>query len=283
MAFDAERHQVVLFGGVGGPGFLSDTWTWDGKSWTERHPAHSPPGRQMAGLTWDASLRKLVLFGGIAGGGLALNDTWEWDGNDWSAVYPLHCPSPRAPSAIAYDENTHRVVVFGTYMPSTGSSVHDTWLWNGSDWTQLGGPEPAAHAGSMQTIGMAWDPVAKAVVLIDFAEGVSFWYLGGGGWGPMNHVQIGMFGFSNMAAYDPDRHLWIFYGSQSAVESSAVAVFDGVHLNGRRVGLHPEANIDGIASTYDPDLKAIVIFGGNGLQGPTDEFWSWDFIEFSRL
>src|ERR1700719_986653 len=39
MAYDAATGTVVLFGGGGANSSLSDTWTWDGATWTQQHPA----------------------------------------------------------------------------------------------------------------------------------------------------------------------------------------------------------------------------------------------------
>ena len=42
--------QLLLFGGgaTTGTGFSSDTWTWNGTTWTLLHPSTSPPARQDA-------------------------------------------------------------------------------------------------------------------------------------------------------------------------------------------------------------------------------------------
>jgi hypothetical protein len=52
MAYDAARGEVVLFGGWDGT-LLGDTWTWDGTTWTEEHPAISPPARILMGMAYD--------------------------------------------------------------------------------------------------------------------------------------------------------------------------------------------------------------------------------------
>ncbi len=49
MASDTARNRIVLFGGLNfsGPGYLNDTWEWDGSAWsnvTPSNPALSPPG-----------------------------------------------------------------------------------------------------------------------------------------------------------------------------------------------------------------------------------------------
>ena len=63
--------------------YLGDTWTWDGTDWTQRHPAHSPPGRDSMGMAYDAARGQVVLFGGVRRP-FYLGDTWTWDGTDWS-------------------------------------------------------------------------------------------------------------------------------------------------------------------------------------------------------
>jgi len=47
MTYDPQLGQIVLFGGQDGLGgeLLSDTWTFDGHDWTERHPSRAPPAR----------------------------------------------------------------------------------------------------------------------------------------------------------------------------------------------------------------------------------------------
>ena len=75
MAYDAAMHQVVLFGGGPSGPFrnLDDTWTWDGTTWTEQHPAQSPPGTQLASMAYDAATHSILLFGGL---GKSSSETW---------------------------------------------------------------------------------------------------------------------------------------------------------------------------------------------------------------
>jgi hypothetical protein len=86
--------KVVLFGGEDATAtVLGDTWIWDGTTWTQAFPAHSPAPRVGAMAATLGSL--VVLFGGDAGlTDNELSDTWVWDGTDWT---PLNVsgPSPR--------------------------------------------------------------------------------------------------------------------------------------------------------------------------------------------
>jgi hypothetical protein len=90
MAYDAARQRVVLFGGGG---TLSDTWEWDGVTWTHRTPAASPPARGGHAMAWDAARQRVVLFGGYAND--FLSDTWEWDGVTWTQRTPATSPAAR--------------------------------------------------------------------------------------------------------------------------------------------------------------------------------------------
>ena len=76
MAYDAATGTVVLFSTQG------RTWTWDGTTWTQQHPAASPPARAEAAMAYDAATGSAVLFGGydltLAGRVHDLSDTWTW-------------------------------------------------------------------------------------------------------------------------------------------------------------------------------------------------------------
>jgi N-acetylneuraminic acid mutarotase len=98
--------KVVLFGGalaslLGGNAHASDTWEWDGTTWTQRSIA-GPPGRNgHASATLGG---KVVLFGGelaVADGGTTVaNDTWEYDGTAWTQR-AVSGPPARDTSAMA--------------------------------------------------------------------------------------------------------------------------------------------------------------------------------------
>jgi hypothetical protein len=90
MAYDAKRGQVVLFGGGRDYGneALNDTWTFDGRGWTQRSPASSPQARYLALAAYDDARGVVVLFGGWGWDQshlqMELADTWTWDGSSWS-------------------------------------------------------------------------------------------------------------------------------------------------------------------------------------------------------
>jgi hypothetical protein len=152
----------VLFGGEGeGIGnHLGDTWTWDGTTWTQQHPATSPPARQEMGMSYDTAQSDVVLFGGEGqDNGNVLDDTWTWDGTDWTQEFPATSPPALDRMGMTYDAAHSQVVLFG----GVDGGIHgDTWTWDGTTWTQQ---HPATSPDIRYGMGLTYDGVAGDVVL----------------------------------------------------------------------------------------------------------------------
>jgi hypothetical protein len=88
-AFDAQRGQVVLFGGIQiepAIRFLDDTWVWDGVTWAAA-AGSGPPGRGHHAMAYDPIGERVLVFGGSDGPGPSLRrDTWAWDGQAWECL-----------------------------------------------------------------------------------------------------------------------------------------------------------------------------------------------------
>jgi hypothetical protein len=198
IAYDAARHQIVVFSGkteVGGSiaggspmPLPADTWLYDGSAWQRVYPAHSPPARSAASMAFDAASGTVILFGGFDTDGNLLGDTWSWDGQDWTQLFPAHSPDPRAEASMAYDAGHHVLVLFGGNN-STGSNavLGDTWTWNGSDWSQrLPGVSPPGRSAA----AMAYDSRDSAVVLFGGSGAATTlsdtWTWDGSQWSPQD-------------------------------------------------------------------------------------------------
>ncbi|MCC7383121.1 MAG: hypothetical protein IT384_14885 [Deltaproteobacteria bacterium] len=81
ITFDPVRERTILAGGVGADlQTVDDLWSWNGQAWTRLDPASAtPPSRGMASMTYDASRRRLLYFGGVQGDdqGAPGRDLWE--------------------------------------------------------------------------------------------------------------------------------------------------------------------------------------------------------------
>ena len=79
LAYDPKYHQLLLFGGFfeySDPVWSSQTWAWNGTTWTMQVPASSPPPRSDAEMGWDGATHQMVLFGGDTPQSVNSNDTW---------------------------------------------------------------------------------------------------------------------------------------------------------------------------------------------------------------
>jgi Kelch motif/Galactose oxidase, central domain len=148
-AMAALDGNVVLFGGDSSPDPLGDTWTYDGRRWTQATPSASPTAR--TGAAMAAFNGALILFGGVVGvlsGASRVNDTWKWDGSSWTQLMPKLSPPPRTSAAMQLLGG--RLILFGgQHVGVSGGSerINDTWAWDGETWTELSpGVSPPARA-----------------------------------------------------------------------------------------------------------------------------------------
>lgn len=128
--YDATRGVIVLYGGNGaaaGEMPLSDTWTYDGQSWTLAAPS-GPPARSLHAMAYAADRQCVVLHGGHAGS-TVFNDTWEWDGG-WVQRSSAQQPLSRFDHSLHYDSVRGVCIAVG----GSGPSATNTWEWDGTDW-----------------------------------------------------------------------------------------------------------------------------------------------------
>jgi hypothetical protein len=83
-AFDAGHSELVVVSWDGA------TWMFNGYTWAQQHPFHSPPATQGdRSMAYDSTSQRIVLYGGVLGCPCPIqepyvNQTWTWDGTDWS-------------------------------------------------------------------------------------------------------------------------------------------------------------------------------------------------------
>jgi hypothetical protein len=150
--YDPLRNQLVVFGGWGANGDLTDTWAWDGKMWNQRTPAHSPPFSERAGtMAWDSATKTLVMINHPRPESASNASTWSWDGTDWT----MNEAAGEPPSGSLYaDYSRGTAMVIG---PSGQFS------WTGSKWLRISSLTDRGDAG------VAFDSVSAT--LMSFGSG----------------------------------------------------------------------------------------------------------------
>jgi len=132
MAFDTDREQTVLIGGLS-IDWWQYTWEYDGTNWVQKTPTNSPPYRYYHDMEYSTGLKRTVLFGATTSSSPDhwSNDTWEYDGTDWIEANPENSPHARIYPHMAYDNSRGCIVLFGGQLCYDGSGcsgfVNDTW------------------------------------------------------------------------------------------------------------------------------------------------------------
>ncbi len=289
IAADPARRQIVLFGGgtdLSNP--TSDTWTWDGSSWTRRHLSTRPPARSYFSMAYDAARQEVVIFGGMTAvnGPSApsnLNDTWLWNGRTWKEAHPAVVPPPTNGSPMAYDPSLGRTVLLDGGF---------TWTWDGTAWSK-GAPAPASKVVQG---GMAFDPTSGGLVLLAFSQAakqppatktpppIATWHFDGRAWTEQagadipSPANVGATWWPTLLAEDP------LSGSLMGVDQSGRTwSWDGTHwtpLNAKKV----PAGGGTAAITYDPSRHLVLLFGGQGADGRVvSDLSVWDGKQWTLL
>jgi hypothetical protein len=241
MAWDPATHQLLLFGGGTSSGgqqltVFGDTWTWNGTTWTELHPATSPPARHQADMVYDAAMREIILFGGH-GEQNYLGDTWAWNGTTWTELHPATSPSARDTASLVYDPATRTAILYGGFNVVSGR-LSDTWSWNGTTWTQLnpatspGVVSPAWQAAydsaSQQVVLYGGDPAPPSEPPGPYQQDTWIWT--GVTWTQLTPAtNPGPRGYGAMT-YDPaQRRIVLFGGNDNTSDPRGVATWDGTN------------------------------------------------------
>lgn len=290
LAYDGARHEVVLFGGAtfetGLMTYFSDTWTWNGGTWKQVRPAHSPSPRAWPEMAYDEARHQVVLFGGQGPDVPRLRDTWIWDGSDWTQATPSFSPVGTIEEGMAFFPGTGTVLMYsGANLADVGNHLYS---WDGSNWTDLqvpGGPPTSSFQG-----GLSLDPTRGVMVLLAYDVNAAYepnpalrhWEFDGRAWTrrdvptpPLRPLvqtvtdtkrgEIVMFGGTG------HNDTWTWNGREWEQQSPA-------HSPAVRSSTGP---MPGLA--YDGTRHRVVVFGGwqDGV-GPLGDTWTWDGRDWKR-
>jgi hypothetical protein len=183
MGYDRVRGTTLLFGGgaANSDPMRLDTWTWDGKGWSQQHPSAAPASQGL--MTYDMASGSLLLLSG---------STYAWDGRTWIDLRPAHSPSAGIPAFITYD-TVHRTVVAVT-LDVSGTTT--TWTWSSGDWHQ----QHPVHQPSGTSAAGAYDAQRGVVVAL---VGNQTWTWNGSDWSQEHPARSPDPRYFASAAYDP--------------------------------------------------------------------------------
>jgi hypothetical protein len=254
-----------------------------GMSWVSPHLSVAPSHRCCMGIAYDRATHSTLFFGGFTPH-VCFGDTWVWR-NAWRQLSPSTAPSARTSPGMAYDGAAGNVVLFGGY-DNTGATLNDTWTWDGTTWTQQF-PPLSPPARQLNVHGMAYHAATRRVVMFggtrDRHPLGDTWTWDGLSktWTQQLPASSPSLRRSMMAYDDATRMVVLFGGDTGGILPKATFyndtwIWDGATWTQRFPASSPSAR--GMASmTYDPNLGAIVLFGGvTGPGGQSNDTWLWN-------
>lgn len=278
MVYDVAHHQTLLFGGQVNGTLQSDTWVYNGVTWTQLHPATSPSARSYAQVAYDPNHQNVVLFGGCSDAACAadaFNDTWIWDGTTWTLQTGLgEVPTGRYGAGFTFSGTASNpgVLMFGG--ENAGDIGEDPWIWNGTGWQSIGTLGPVARVNT----SMSWDPIHKVVVLFGGSNGINdlsdTWLWSGTAWTPPNVLTSPPARSSQGQVYDPARQVTVLFGGSGRNDTW---LWNGTGWSQESTTTSP-AGRSFVNMAYDVQHADTVMFGGQtgGVDG--NQTWTLGYV-----
>ena len=172
LAFDPNRGQVILFGGMNywecSVRQKTQTFAFDGARWNQV-ASSGPVGRVYHVMATDFARSRVVMYGGAGWdecfGVLDSTDTWEWNGTAWLQVATgPNRPATNRGGGIAFDSNRNRMVYFG------GGISNRSWEWDGLNWVERPTIAPAPTA---RVTPLVYDPATRRLMLFGGLGGLT--------------------------------------------------------------------------------------------------------------
>jgi|GEM_PF-3159329 len=260
-------------------------WAWDGEQWQQRVAGCDPLFlcpllRTGFRVTPGLEPGSIMMLGGFetAEGELPLRYVWRWDPEGWRRLPAClgDCPTGRADHAMVVAELSTgpELLVFGGR--GFGSTLGDTWLFDGERWTRPSnecGTEGCPSARSQHA--MAFDVDRGAAVMFGGRPGAgrdlgdTWQWTEAGGWDPLESAtgQAPSPRRGHAMTYDATRDEVVLFGGASDVDGNYgdVWAWDGEswHARGRRcIESSCPAPRTGHTLVHDPTRDAVVAFGG---------------------
>jgi len=243
--------QTLLVSGRPAPG----VWGWDGARFVPIADAPSPFYKQAA--AYDAAREAVVIFGGQAADDTLADTsgaTWVLDA-DGVRVAAESGPSARGGAAMAYDAARDRLVLVGGTQQLSGSFLSDTWLFDGTTWTEA---SPSTPAPPVTGAGLAYDPVRERVVMARPVWGVAgeTWQWDGTTWAQVDTATPLPDSYTFSLAWDADEERIL------ALAGGQLFQLDDATWSPRSDADDADLERDGGSITYDALRRRVVLLRG---------------------
>jgi hypothetical protein len=195
-----------------------------------------------------------------------------------------NAPSARVGMGMAYDAGREEVVLFGGVGVYGTPHLGDTWVWDGTTWTQR---FPATSPSAREST-MTYDAARGRLVLFggrgDTAVLNDTWTWDGTTWTEQHPSTVPPIRVAPGLAYDAQRGEVVMFGGYqgcSGCDLDDTWTWDGVTWTQESPTRSPSGR-DGMGMVYDALRGEVVLFGGTVFPTVYNDTWTWDGSNWQR-
>lgn len=206
---------------------------------------------------------------------------------DW-IQNPAGGPSARQLPRMAFDLARIQTVLYGGFDRGIGGALSDTWLFDGTAWTQA---TPATNPPALDTHAMSFDSGRGVVTMFGGLDTGAFpgsitndtWEWNGTDWALQVPATAPSARFGPAMAYDPLRGVTVMFGGSTPTGRAADTwEWDGVTWTQRVPASTPPARTNH-AMAYDFVRGTVVMFGGSGGAGQLGDTWEFNGTDWAPV
>jgi hypothetical protein len=260
MVYDPVRQRTVLVGGVNSGGALSDTWEWDGSTWTQRQVTGPTATRGL----FDAATQRVVVVDQAGA-------VWSFDGSVWT---PVGTGASGLQPTLFTDGSSLLLTSYDLPTITPQPQKLETLRLTGTVWSPVASASHAKFYGS-EYVRMVYDAVhGELVAVVSYGLGDTRTWIWNGSWQLRANVQPGG---SGGLAFDAGRGEVVWFGGAAQNETW---IWDGTSWTQRPTVNAPSAR-RGPNMTYDAVRQRVVLFGGGDANGPLGDTWLFDGVDWA--
>ena len=198
----------------------------------------------------------------------------------WNQLSPANSPPERYIHAMTYDAGHSQVVLFGGFGQVSPFYLNDTWLWNGTNWTQA---FPSVSPGPRAAHALVYDAAHNNVVLFGGTSSPTnrfgdTWTWDGTNWTnvtPSNPANSPSPRDATVMVYDATTHNVVLFGGSGSGNLGDTWTWDGTNWTQQSPASSPSARAD-YSMVYDAAHGQVVLFGGSDSSGFRNDTWTWN-------
>jgi hypothetical protein len=250
-----------------------------------------PPPRRGFSMTYNPINKIALVFGGSTSTSHGeINELWLTNGQQWMEFQTPHTPEGRVGAGMAYDEARQAAVLFGGFDGWNLTHFDDTWIFNGTDWTQ----QHPQNAPSPRTLAkMVYDPIRNKTYLFGGSFSFEKWYevLGdmwawdGLDWQQLFPSTLPPMRVDAQMVFDPvHQNILLFGGASVGARLYDTWIWDGGIWTEMHPMHHPSYFLEVSGMSYDESRQQVVLLGSDFSDNTENiQTWAWDGQDWTEL